>query len=80
MIISVAAYEKIEKNHFKNAWKKSRRTMKNQGCLTCFSQTWVPWLRRMKQGDTILLTAAKTDNLLYGIIEEGKTAYIKIRF
>lgn len=31
-------------------------------------------------GDTILLDSGETGNLLYGIIEEGKTAYIKIRF
>ena len=76
---SVAAYEKIEKS-FQNAWKKVEAYYEEQGMSDLLQPDPGSMAQEDETGDTILLDSGETDNLLYGIIEEGKTAYIKIRF
>lgn len=76
---SVAAYNKIEKS-FQKAWEKVQAYYEEQGMSDLLQSDPGSMAQEDETGDTILLDSGETGNLLYGIIEEGKTAYIKIRF
>lgn len=75
---SAAAYGKIEKL-FQKAWEKVQAYYEEQGMSDLLQSGPDSMEQEGKAGGAILLDRGETDNLLYGIIEEGKTAYIKIR-
>lgn len=75
---SVAAYEKIGEA-FQNAWEKVQSYYEQQGSAGKLTEETQGTEEEGETGEIVFLESGETGNLLYGIIEEGKTAYIKIR-